>query len=119
MVFVFATKPDDSLASLAKEIDKIVEANEEKKLAAVINFIGEPSPELQETIKAFGEKYKIKNVALAITKDASAFKISDKAAVTVMHYKGKEVKFNHAVAAGKLDKKTVKKIVDGTETILN
>lgn len=114
-----AKTPDDALASLAKQIDKLVADNQEKKLAAVINFIGEPTDDYKAKIAEFGTKHNLKNVALTITADADRFKISDQAAVTVMHYKGKTVKANHAVPVGGLNAEAVKGILEGTKAILD
>jgi hypothetical protein len=107
------------LASLAKQIDKLVADNQDKKLAAVINFIGEPSDDYQKKIVEFGTKHNLQNVALTITPDAARFKINDQAEVTVMHYKGKSVKANHAVAVGDLDDQAVKRIIEGAKAILD
>jgi hypothetical protein len=114
-----AKTPDDALASLAKQIDKLVADNQEKKLAAVINFTGEPTDDYKAKIAEFGTKHNLKNVALTVTADADRFKINDQAEVTVMHYKGKTVKSNHAVAAGGLNAEAIKSILEGTKTILD
>ena len=115
---IFARATDDALASLVKEIDKLVAEKKDKQLAAVVNFIGEPTDEMKAKIKDFGEKHDLKNVALVVTKDADAFKISDEAEVTVMHYKDKKVKFNAAAAKGALNKKAIDAIVAGLPKIL-
>ena len=107
------------MASLAKQIDKLVADNQEKKLAAVINFIGEPTDDYKAKIAEFGTKHNLKNVALTITADAETFKVNDQAELTVMLYKGKTVKSNHAVAAGGLNAGAVKKILEGAKTILD
>lgn len=88
-------------------------------MAAVVNFTGEPTDDYSASIKAFGEKHGIKNVALTTTSDGDRFRINDRAEVTVMHYKGKRVAYNYATAKGELDKDAVKAIVEGTKTILN
>ena len=118
MTFVFTETPNDDLASLAKQLDKLVVDNEEKKLAVVMNFTGEPTDEYTESIAKFAEKHNLKNVTLTVTGDAGKFKVSDEAEVTVMHYKGKKVAFNSAVKPGGLKKDAIKKIVEGTSTIL-
>ena len=118
MTFVFTETPNDDLASLAKQLDKLVVDNEEKKLAVVMNFTGEPTDEYTESIAKFAEKHNLKNVTLTVTGDAQKFKISDEADVTVMHCKGKKVAFNSAVKPGGLKKDAIKKIVEGTSTIL-
>ena len=117
-MFAFAKTPDDALASLAKQIDKLVADNQEKKLAAVINFTGEPSDDYKAKVAEFGTKHNLKNVALVITADAERFNVNDQAEVTVMHYKGKSVKSNCAVAAGGLNEAAVKSILEGVKTIL-
>jgi len=109
------------LASLAKQLDKVVEENQDKKLAVVINFIGDlKDKELAESIKKFGEKHGIKNTALTISdeKNAKIFKVTSDADVTVMHYKGKKVLSNQAVAKGGLNKETIAAIIAGSSTIL-
>ena len=107
------------MAGLAKEIDKLVAANQEKKLAAVINFVGEANDETKAKIKEFGEKHDLKNVALTLTAEAKKFEISDEADVTVMHYKEKKVQFNTAVAKGGLSKEAVAAIVEGAKKVLD
>ena len=115
---MFTETPNDDLASLAKQLDKLVVDNEEKKLAVLMNFTGEPTDEYTESIAKFGEKHNLKNVTLTVTGDAEKFKISDEAEVTVMHYKGKKVAFNCAVKPGGLKKGVIKAIVEGTGKIL-
>lgn len=107
------------MASLAKQIDKLVADNQEKKLGAVINFMGEPTDEFKAKIAEFGTKHNLNNVALVATSNVKAFKINDEAEVTVMHYQGRSVKSNHAVAEGGLNAKAVAKIIDGAKTILD
>jgi hypothetical protein len=118
-VFAFAKTPNDALASLAKQIDKLVADNQDKKLAAVINFTGEPSDDYMEKVAEFGTKHNLKNVALTVTADAERFGISDQAEVTVLHYKQKTVKFHQAVPPGGLNEAAVKSIVEGAKAILD
>lgn len=106
------------MASLAKQIDNLVADNQEKKLAAVINFMGEPTEDYQQQIVEFGTKHDLKHVALVATVGADRFKIHDQAEVTVMHYKGKTVKANHAVAVGGLNDQAIKGIIEGAKAIL-
>lgn len=115
---IFARATDDALASLVKEIDKLVAEKKDKQLSAVVNIIGDPTDENKAKIKEFGEKHSLKNVPLTVTKEVDGFKISDEAEVTVMHYKDKKVKANYAVGKGGLDKKTIDAIVAGVPKIL-
>ena len=118
MIFVFAKTPDDALAGLVKELDKAVAANAEKKLAAVVNFTGELTDEYKDKVAKFAEKNKIEQVALTMTGDAEKFKVNDAAEVTVMHYKGKEVKFNFATDKNGLNQQAIKAVVDGIQKVL-
>lgn len=106
------------MAGLVKELDALVAAEEERKLAAVVNFIGEANDEAKEKIKRFGDKHSLKKVSLAATTEADKFKISDDAEVTVMLYRGKKVKFNYALSKGGLDEKAIATIVEGANKML-
>ena len=103
---------------LVKKIDALVVAQQEKKLAAVVNFPGEADDETTEKIKKFGEKQRLKKVPLAVTSDGDKFEINDDAEVSVMIYRGKKVKFNYALGKGGLDQKTVAAIVKDTKKML-
>ena len=72
MVFIFAKTPSDALAGLVKGIDKVVAENKSKKVAAVVNFTGEPTDDYREMIKEFGKKHNIKNVSLPPAPTATA-----------------------------------------------
>ena len=118
MVFIFAKTPSDALAGLVKGIDKVVAENKSKKVAAVVNFTGEPTDDYREMIKEFGKKHNIKNVSLTTSTDGDRFRVNDAAEVTVMHYKGKRVKFNFAADKSGLNDDAVKAVVAGAKTIL-
>lgn len=123
VVMVFSRKADDKLASLVKELEKAVDKNADKKLSSFVNLIGKDQAALKSTAKEFGTKHKLQNVALVVPEEhengPADFKISPDAEVTVMLYVKGEVKANYALAAGKLDGKTVKSIVADTAKILN
>ena len=119
---MFTRTSDDHLASLVKQLDKFVDENKDKKVAAVVNFLGDDPEALKTAVKEFGEKNKVKNVALAVAVDnengPKALKISPDADLTVMFYNKKKVTANHAVKKGGLDKNAVGKIVADGKTIL-
>jgi hypothetical protein len=117
-MFVFAKNPDDTLAGLVKAIDKVVEENDGKRVAAVVNFTGQRTDDYLAKIKEFGEKHGIDNVALTVTTDGDRFNVNDEAAVTVMHYKNKKVMFNHAVGPDGPKPADVEAIVAGAKKIL-
>ena len=104
------------MASLVKQLDALVAANEDKKLAAVVNFI-----DLEEaTVTAFADKHQFANVALTIvdSKNAGNFDINAEADLTAMHYRGKQVLSNHAVGSGQLNEKAIQGILAGADAIL-
>ena len=119
---VFARKTDDALASLVKQIDKLVAANQDKKMASFVNLLGEDADKLKTNAAAFAKKHEITNVALVVPGDnengPKSFKINPKAEVTVLIYKGFRVKANHALKAGDLNEKTIKAIIADTGKIL-
>lgn len=104
---------------LVKKIDDLVVLQQDKKLAAVVNFLGETNDETKERIKEFGEQLGLKKVPLAATTDAEPLQINDTAEVTVMIYRGKTVKANYALAKDRLDQKTIEAIINSTESMLN
>lgn len=116
---MFAKNPSDALARAVKELDAVVAKNGSKQMAAVLNFIGEPTDDYVKKVKEFAEKAGLKNVAVTVTADADLFKVNEDAAFTVLHYRNKVVRFNLAVdEQGLNDKQVVEKIIKGTEEIL-
>ncbi len=123
VVMVFARKADDNLATLVKELDKVVADNTEKKAAAFVNMLGGEADALKPTAEKFISQTGAKNVAVVVPNDfengPTDYKISPQAEVTVLIYKDGKVSKNHALAAGALNKDTVKQIIADTATILN
>ena len=114
---MFAKAPEDTLAGLAKAVDKKIADNTDKKLAGVILFTGDPTDDYKEGISKFAEKHNLTNVTLAVTGDAERFKVTGDADVTVLTYVGKTVKGNFA-AAGKIDEKGVEAVAKNVDAIL-
>ena len=117
VAFIFAKTPDNTLASLIKELDEVAAENADSKMANVVNFNGEVTDEYIQKIKEFGEKLDLKHTALTTSADGDKFKVNNDAEVTVMHYKGKKVKYNFASKEG-LSDDAVKQIVKGASTIV-
>jgi hypothetical protein len=117
---VFAKETGDALASLVKEIDKLVAENKDSKMASFVNIIGEDRDKLEETAKKIGGP--LKNVAVVVPAEFETgpkdFGVSPEAGVTVMIYNKLKVLGNHAVAPGKLDEKKVKEIVADAAKLL-
>lgn len=117
---VFAKDQDDNLASLVKQLDKLVADNEEKQLKAFVNFIGEDQEALEEQATKFAEPFKVVPIVVPVEYELGPkdFNVSPDAGVTVMIYKGAKVEANHALAPGKLDEKAIEAIVKDTEKVL-
>jgi hypothetical protein len=119
---VFAKDTGDSLASLVKEIEKVVAENEGKKMRAFVNLIGEDREALEETAKKLAETTGVKNVPIVVPVESELgpkdFGVSPDAGVTVMLYNKLKVAANHALPAGKLDEKGIKAIIADTAKIL-
>ena len=119
---IFTRKVDDGLASLVKRLDEVVAKNEEKKMAALVAFIGEDPEGLQEAAADFGKKHEISHAALVVPKDRTNgpenYGIAEETSLAVVLYSGKKVQALHTLAKGKLDKKRIAAIVADTDKIL-
>ncbi|MBW3600454.1 MAG: hypothetical protein KY475_24720 [Planctomycetes bacterium] len=118
---IFARELSDDLASLVKQIDEQVAKNDEKKMAAFLVVLSEDAdaaaPKLQEIAKAKN----IDHVPLTIFDGEAgppSYKIAQDADVTVLMWKGLEVKANHAFKKGELNAEKVQKVVSDTSKIL-
>ncbi len=111
---VFAKETGDALASLVKEIDKLVAENKGKQASSFVNIIGEDRDKLEETAKKFGEPFE--NVAVVVPVEFEAgpkdFGVNPEAGVTVIIYRRTKVTANHAIAPKKLDDKAIKAIIE-------
>jgi hypothetical protein len=110
------------LASLVKQVDETVAKNEKKDMRAFLVVLTEDADAAEAKLKALAEKQGIKKVPLTIfdgSAGPSSYKISKDADLTVLMWKGLEVKANHALEKGKLDAKATKAIVEDTKSILN
>jgi hypothetical protein len=124
VVMVFARKPNDSLASLVKELDSTLPKHEDAKLSSFVNLIGSAdAKELKAAAKEFGEKTKTENIAIVVPKDSEngpeAFSISPEAEVTVIIYRDGKVASNHAFGEGKLDKDGIAAVIADTVKVVN
>jgi hypothetical protein len=123
VVMIFARKADDNLATLVKELDKVVADNTEKKAASFLNMLGGDADSQKAAAEKFITGTGTKNIAVVVPNDSengpTDYKISPDAEVTVLIYKDGKVSKNHALAAGALNKEAVSKIIADTATILN
>jgi hypothetical protein len=118
---VFAREMTDDLASLVKQIDQQVGQNEEKKMAAFVVLLSEDPDATAPKLEALAKKQDVKNVPLTVFDGEAGppdYKIAEDADVTVMMWKGLEVKANHAFKKGELNADQVKAVAADTSKIL-
>ncbi len=114
---MFAKTPSDDLASLVKKIDEFVAANKNNKVAAVLNFTGDPDDSYRQKIEQLAKKNGIENIALTTTGDAARFRVSEEAELTIMHYKGKTVLYNFSSESAPSPDE-VKQILQGAQKLV-
>lgn len=122
VVNVFARDVNDNLAKLVVEVDKLVEQNKDKKMAAFVTVLAEDADKVAPKLEEIAKKNNIKNVPLTIFDGESGpadYKIAKNADVTVMMWNKGEVKATIATEKGQLDAATIKKVVANSEKILN
>lgn len=119
---IFARKSDAALAGLVKQLDAQVAESKGKKLKVFVNLLGEDRDSLEADAKKFAKTHKLENVPIVVPVEfengPDNFGISPDAEVTVMLYRGMEVKANHALAKGGLNKKTTQAIMDDVPKLL-
>jgi len=121
-VNVFARELTDDLASLVKAIDKKIDENKDQQLSAYFVLLSDDPDADEARLKAMAEKHGIKNVPLTLFDGIAGpprYRISKDADVTVMLWRRRNVKANHAFAKDKLDGKGVAAVVKSTSKILD
>ena len=114
VVTVFTRDVNDNVAKLVSEIDKVVEANKDKKMAAFVVVLAEDADKIAPQLEEMAKKNGIKNVPLTIF-DGDAgpaeYKIGKDAATTVMTWNKMAVQTNVALAKGELNDAKIKTLV--------
>jgi len=119
---IFARKIDDGLASLVKKVDAVVADNQDKQMAALVNFIGEDADSLQAAAAEFGEQHEISNTALVVPEEHAngpkRYGVSPQTSLAVILYCGKKVEIMHTFAEGELDDDRITSVVADTDKML-
>lgn len=121
MVTVFAREITDNLTSLVRKIDEQVGEHKDEQLSSFIVLLTDDPDAVETKLQELAEKHKIDDVPLTVFDGEAgppSYKISKDADVTVLLWRGTEVKVNHAFAKGELDEKAVDKIVADVPKIL-
>ncbi|RLT18710.1 MAG: hypothetical protein DWI27_04160 [Planctomycetota bacterium] len=118
VVMVFARSADDKLAKFLLKLEEEIEEHQDSKLSAFVNMIGTDEESMKKAAADFVAKHGIKRVAFVIPEDVANgpenFNIAPDADLTVICYKGGEVKANHAFASGGLSEDKIDAIVDAS-----
>lgn len=117
MIVVFARTFDDKLASLARNVDQLLQAHPEKKVGSYFHFLGPDLGTLKERAARFGEMNKLKKIPLVATNDFVAnynpLEIHPDAAATVIVYHlvpDRIVKANFAFRGGEMNARSIARI---------
>jgi hypothetical protein len=108
------------LTSLVKQIDSQIAKQGELKAFVVV--LTDDADKTADTLRKLAKDGKIGRVPLTLVESPSgppAYKIAEDADVTVMMWRGAEVKVNRAFAKGKLTDKDIASIVTDTSKILS
>lgn len=112
---VFAKKADDHLASLAKQLDKLVAENEAKQFRVVLHLLGEDKDELKEAAKKFSEEAKLAKVPVTVPSEyengPANWGLNPQADWTIFMYDKRKVVASHAYASEDVNADAVKAIL--------
>lgn len=119
---IFARKSDAALASLVKKLDEAIEEHQDEKLKAFVNLLGDDRDKLEAEAEKLVDKQKLKNVPVVVPVENESgpanYGLNPDAELTVLFYRGLEVKTNRAFAEGKFTKGQVSSLLDEIATIL-
>jgi hypothetical protein len=120
-VNVFTRSLTDDLASLVKGIDSFVAENKSQQAAAFVVLLTDDPDADDPKLKEFAKKHGIKNVPLTLFDGAAgppSYKVAKEADVTVLLWRQRDVKANHAFAKGDFNASAVEKVLADTPKIL-
>ena len=117
VVTIFSRQMDDQVASLVKQVDGVVGANQDKNMAAFVVLLSDKPEEAAGSLKKAADTTGIKHTPLTTFDGQTGpgeYKIAKDADVTVMMWVKGELKVNETYKQGKLDQETVTKLVKET-----
>jgi hypothetical protein len=116
---IFAREISDPLASLVKKLDEAAELNKSARMGTFVVFCSDEEG-LEAKLKELAKKQELKHLVLAIDNPAGpkGYNVAKDAEVTVILYKQKTVKVNHAFKKGELKAADVEKIIGELKEIL-
>ena len=121
VVSIFTREMTPEVAKLTKEIDAAVAKNADAKMAGFLVLLTDDTKAAAPKLEQAASKNSIKNVPLTAfdgTSGPKAYKISDKAQVTVMMWVDSEVKVSKGYGKGELNDAAIKQLLADTKQIL-
>ncbi|NND98167.1 MAG: hypothetical protein HKN47_12640 [Pirellulaceae bacterium] len=104
-VIVFTRSTDPKVAELVSKLDQAITENEDAKLTAFVNVMGEDKEDVTETATKFAAKSQAKNIPFVIPNEfengPDNYGINAKAEVTIVMASDMGVKANHSFASAK------------------
>ena len=123
VVLIFARKSDAALARLVKQLDKLLEKHQGRKLAGIVSLIGAKPAVLKSRAKTFASRNKLKRVPIVVPVEAALsgpkdFQLNPAADFTVMMYVKGVIKANRAFTSKELTAKAVNLLLTDVRKIL-
>lgn len=119
---VFARKSDAALASLVKKLDQAIEKHADEKLKVFVNLLGDDRDKLEEQAEQLVADQKLKNIPVVVPVEheegPANYGLNPDAGLTVLYYRGMEVKANRALSADEFTKKRVDSLIDEISKIV-
>lgn len=119
---IFTRKSDAALASLVKQLDKIIEEHKDDKLKAFVNLLGDDRDKLEAQAAKFVEDQKIKNIPVVVPVEfengPANYGLNPDAGLTVLFYRGMEVKSSRAYGTNEFTKGQASKLLEDVSKIV-
>jgi len=122
VVSIFAKEMSDEVVQLSKEIDNVVAKHRDEKMAGFVVLMSDNPEKAAPVLTEVAAKHKISQLPLTTfdgIKGPPAYKINEKADVTVMMWVEGKVKVSQGLSKSDLTKETIAKLVSETKTILD
>ena len=119
---IFSRKSDAALASLVKQLDETIEEHKDEKLKAFVNLLGDDRDKLEAEAEKLVADQKLKNIPVVVPLEnengPANYGLNPDAGLTVLFYRGMEVKVNRAFGEDAFTKRQVSSLVDDVAKIL-
>lgn|SRR5487761_1157644 len=119
---IFARKSDAALASLVKQLDEAIDKHKDEKLKAFVNLLGDDRDKLEAQAEKLVADQKLKNIPVVVPVEneegPANYGLNPEAGLTVLFYRGMQVKSSRAYGPKDFTKGQVSSLLDDVSTIL-